>query len=537
MHFSLFLRSKKPPIKYKKIKKPDFQTIITSITKETDLDISNLFHVTWFTFFQAAGSTLVALIIGLPAAFFCGRRRFFGKRVLLSLSAVPFCVPSLIIALGYVTFLGMNGGLNKFLMAVFGLQKPPVQILYSFAGLLIAQGFYNFPLVMKNVSQAWEQLPSEQTESARLLGANEFRIFRTVTIHQLIPSIASSSLLVFIYCFLSFVLVLLFGGIGNSTLEVEIYKAARATLDFKTAGILAFFETAFLCIITVLYCLVEQKNTKSKGLKSKNINIQIKLAGAEYKILEICIFVIMMVLIVVFFLAPLGGIVYNAFTSPKTGGKFTLSSFNRIIKMKSFLPSIITTIKTAFFTGSFCAIFGFLYAVLMRFMEGKTKKRTAVFLQVLPILPMCISSVVVGVIITIIVRDGNIFWLIAAQTFLSWPLAFKVIFPQLQKISNSTIDAAKLISKNNIQIVWRIFFPICKSSILSAFGFCFAISAGDTTLPLVLAIPKFNTLSLFTYRLAGAYRFNEACAAGVLLAILCVGFFSFTGNNAKTKEK
>ena len=241
----------------------------------------------------------------------------------------------------------------------------------------------------------------------------------------------------------------------------------------------------------------------------------------------------MMILIVIFFLAPLGGIVFNAFTSPKTGARFTLSSFARIFKMKSFLPSIFTTIKTAFFTGTFCTILGFLYAVLMRFLEGKTKKSIAVFLQVLPILPMCISSVVVGVIITMIVRDGNIFWLIVAQTLLSWPLAFKVIFPQLQKISDSTIDAAKLISKNNFQIIWRIFLPICKSSVLSAFGFCFAISAGDTTLPLVLAIPKFNTLSLFTYRLAGAYRFNEACAAGVFLAILCVGFFLVTGNNSK----
>lgn len=500
------------------------------------MNISYLFHVTWFTFFQAAGSTIVALFIGLPAAFFCGRRRFFGKKFLLSLSAVPFCVPPLIIALGYVTFLGMNGGLNKFLMAAFGLQKPPVRILYSFVGLLIAQGFYNFPLIMKNVSNAWEELPPEQTESARLLGAGEFRIFKTVTIHQLIPSIASSSLLVFIYCFLSFVLVLLFGGIGNSTLEVEIYKAARATLDFKTAGILAFFETSILCIITILYCILEQKNYRSKGMKSQNVNMQIRLAGAENKIVEMCVFIIMMILIVLFFLAPLGGIVYNAFTSPKTGAKFTLSSFTRIFKMKSFLPSVITTVKTAFLTGICCAVFGFLYAVLMRFVEGKTKKGTAVFLHVLPILPMCISSVVVGVIITLIVQDGNIFWLICAQTFLSWPLAFKVIYPQLQKIQESTIDAAKLISKNNFQIVWRIFLPMCKSSFLSAFGFCFAISAGDTTLPLVLAIPKFNTLSLFTYRMAGAYRFNEACAAGVLLAVLCVGFFLLTGNNSKEKK-
>ena len=62
----------------------------------------------------------------------------------------------------------------------------------------------------------------------------------------------------------------------------------------------------------------------------------------------------------------------------------------------------------------------------------------------------------------------------------------------------------------------------------SAICFCFAVSAGDTTLPLVLAIPHFDTLSLFTYRLAGAYRFNEACASGVILGIICAGIFKLS---------
>ena len=152
----------------------------------------------------------MALLIGLPAAFYCGRRSFLGRPFLLSLSVVPFCLPSLIIALGYVTFLGLNGGLNQFLMFVFGFEEPPVKVLYSFFGLIIAHGFYNFPLIMKNLADSWERLPSEPAECARLLGAGEGRIFKTVTIHQLLPSIASSSLLIFIYCFLSFVLVLLF---------------------------------------------------------------------------------------------------------------------------------------------------------------------------------------------------------------------------------------------------------------------------------------------------------------------------------------
>ncbi|MBP5696324.1 MAG: iron ABC transporter permease, partial [Treponema sp.] len=48
----------------------------------------------------------------------------------------------------------------------------------------------------------------------------------------------------------------------------------------------------------------------------------------------------------------------------------------------------------------------------------------------------------------------------------------------------------------------------------------FAVSLGDATLPLVLAIPNFSTLALYTYRLAGAFRFNQACACAVLMIIL-----------------
>ena len=177
------------------------------------MDFYRLLRIASFTINQALCSTALALLIALPAAFFCARRQFAGRRFLLSLSAVPFCMPALIIALGYVTFLGLNGGLNRTLILLFGFKEAPVKLLYSFAGLIIAQGFYNFPLIMKNVSDAWERLPANQAESARLLGAGEFRIFWTITIFQLLPSIASSSMLVFIYCFLSFILVLLFGGI------------------------------------------------------------------------------------------------------------------------------------------------------------------------------------------------------------------------------------------------------------------------------------------------------------------------------------
>lgn len=493
-----------------------------------------LFRVAWFTFYQAFFSTLVSLVIGLPLAFFCGKRRFFARKFLLSLSVVPFCVPSLIVALGFVSFLGINGWLNKFLIFVFNLKNPPIKILYSFFGLVIAQGFYNFPLIMKNVSDAWERIPNEKAESARLLGASESRIFRTITILQLLPSILSSSLLVFINCFLSFILVLLFGGIGNSTLEVEIYKAARATLDFKKVGILSIFETSILCLITVFYCIIEKKfGNKNKGIVAEKVVEKSSIHG----FLEIFVFCVLIFLVILFFLSPLFGIIVNAFSSSKKGVGFTFETLKFVVKMKSFLPSVKITLVTSVFSAFFCVLIGFFYSVLLKFLENKVNSKLSVFFDVIPIIPMCISSVVVGILIILIVKKGNIFSLIFARTFLSWPLAYKIIWPQMQKIPQDTMDCAKILSKNKIDIIFRIIFPLSKKNLLSAFGFCFAVSAGDTTLPLVLSIPKCDTLSLFTYRLAGAYRFNEACASGVILGFLCVIVFAICGNGKKSRGK
>jgi len=482
----------------------------------------HIVKVAWFTFFQATCSTLMALVIGLPAAFFCSRRSFPGRKFLLSLSVVPFCVPSIIIALGYVTFLGLNGGLNHFLMFVFGFKKPPVRILYSFFGLIIAHGFYNFPLIMKTVADSWERIPCESAESARLLGAGEGRIFRTVTIFQLLPSIASSCMLVFIYCFLSFILVLLFGGIGNSTLEVEIYKAARATLDFKMAGKLGLVETIILCIVTALYCALEQKASRAKGISSGRKNLPEKLRGVK----EWLPFIFVVLLIAVFFIAPLAGIVFNAFTSAKAGTGFTLTTISRVVKMRSFWPSVRSTVSTAFCTGTVCTVLGFLYAIFVKFREHETSRSSHLILKILPMIPMSVSSVVVGVLITLIVRRGNVLCLILAQSALTWPLAFRQIYPQMVKITSDTMDSALLLSKNRMDVILRVLVPVSKRSLISAFGFCFAVSAGDTTLPLVIAIPKYDALSLFVYRLAGAYRFNEACACGVILGLLCVLMFS-----------
>ena len=140
---------------------------------------------------------------------------------------------ALIMALGYVMTFGMNGVINQFLVKIFGFSESPLTFLYSFWGIVIVHGFYNFPVIMGTVSESWKNLPEDKYSVAQLAGATRFKTFKTVTFPGILPAIASSSIIVFLYCFFSFVIVLLFGTVGCSTLEVEIYQAAKNTLDFS----------------------------------------------------------------------------------------------------------------------------------------------------------------------------------------------------------------------------------------------------------------------------------------------------------------
>ena len=79
------------------------------------------FSVLGFTLYQAVLSTILTLAIGLPAAFLFARFDFPGKSFLRTLSAIPFILPTVVVAAGFNAWLGPRGWVNIALMKTFGL--------------------------------------------------------------------------------------------------------------------------------------------------------------------------------------------------------------------------------------------------------------------------------------------------------------------------------------------------------------------------------------------------------------------------------
>ena len=110
----------------------------------------------WFTIWQAAASTALALAAGMPLAWVIGRFRFRGRSLTRALVLVPFVLPTVVVAAAFVAFL--PAGHERGIWAI-----------------LAAHAFFNIAVVTRIVGGAWAAIGPASTEAAAVLGAGPVR--------------------------------------------------------------------------------------------------------------------------------------------------------------------------------------------------------------------------------------------------------------------------------------------------------------------------------------------------------------------------
>ena len=485
---------------------------------KSSFDFLQIFRIAAFTVSQAFFSAALACAVGFAAAYFCARKNFRGRKFLMALSSVPLCVPAIIVALSFIIFFGNNGILNSFLKSLLNQDEPPVNFVFSMTGVIIIHGFYNFPLAMKTISQVWERLSEDEPNAALLLGASKFRIFKTITFPALLNSIAVSFLLIFLFCFFSFIIILLFGGLALTTLEVELYKAARTKLDMNLAAKIALTEISAALILILIYSNLQKKmRVQNENLKGIRERTSIKGFGQK------TFFSFTIFIIILFLIAPLFSIflhsTYNVNYTSIFNKFFYFKAWKNIFLSRTFWTALWTSIKIGILTAIVSLIASLFFAYITVFYNRRK-------IYAVPYLPWAVSSVMLGFGWLLLKPNGTELILIFAQSSLAWPFAWTQIQTSLLRIPQNIINAAVLLSPDKKTAFFKVIVPLCKKGIFSALAFVFAISAGDASLPIVLNIPRFNNLALLIFDYASSYRFVESSAVAVVLSLM-TGFVFF----------
>jgi thiamine transport system permease protein len=485
------------------------------------IPVSTILRSLTFTLLQSFVSTLLALSIGLPGAWLTARFRFVGRKALLALAAVPFCFPPILVILAFILYYGKEGLLSSALALFFGPRKQYQGFLYSFWGLVMVHAFYNFPIAVHQIAALWIRIPDTQMEAARTLGASKLRAFRTGTLPWLLPGIAQAAGLIFLYCFFSFTTVLVFGGRIGTTLEVEIYQALRYRSDYALALVFAVIETSF-----ALFGILALTRIQGRARKSlRDFGRSRELAAP--KGLQSLFIAVYGIFIAVFFIGPLVSIVIEAFKVPSSMGgttQFGLGNFERLIRgFQAPLPgAILSTFKFSGAAAVLATVAGLVASLALFFAEKSNRNRFVPrLIGPLQWLPMAVSSAIFayGWLFLSSNRVASTA-LVAAQAVIAWPFVSRAVHASLHAIDPRTREAAKTLGASPLRAFLTVELRTILPSVASAVAFAFSITAGDVNVPLMLGMGEVETLPLLLYRLTSAYRFNEACAAGLVLGLI-----------------
>jgi thiamine transport system permease protein len=481
----------------------------------------------WFTTWQAALSTLLTLLLGLPAAYVFSHYQFRGKRLLRVLTTLPFILPTVVAVAGFTALLGPRGLLNLGLMRLFALDTAPITFMNTLWGILLVHVFYNTTIVLRVVGSAWAQLDERWEQTARVLGASPRLALKEVTLPLLRPSILSAALLVFLFDFTSFAVILMVGGPYFASLEVAIYQQTMSLFNLPLAGLLAAVQLVCTFAITWVYDRVN--GSRSIPLMPKLTSETLRPARSHSE--KFGVFFINTLLVVLLVLPMLALAARSLLNLGSDGAmKLSLQNYTQLFVNSSnsyfYVPPAGAALNS-FFYALVTVLLSVVLGTLAAYAMFKSRRR---WLDALITLPLGASAVTLGLGFIITFNraplDVRSFPLLIpiAHSLVAIPFVVRTLQPALNAIPGSLRQAAGVLGASPLKTWRNVDVPLLRRSLLVASIFAFTLSLGEFGATTFLARPETPTLPVAIARyiaMPGELNYGQALAMSTILLLIC----------------
>ncbi len=457
--------------------------------------------VLWFTFWQAAVSTIVCLVLGIPGAYVLYRRRFGGQKIVRALITVPFMLPTIVVATAFSAFHKWN--------------------TTSAFWIIVAHVFINYSLAVRTIGGQWSELDHSIDEAAELAGAGRLRAFWSITLPQLRGSIVAATATIFLYCATSYGIILMVGGGLIHSLETDIASAAIGMLDLPRTSALALIQTLLSVVAFTISIRRGHHDVEFDGAGDG-----VRRAGLDRRDLPSTLVTGFVILGLLF--APMVSIFWRAFDSTK-GAFYNFTLFDSHGYRELLNVSILKATENSLRNMLVSACISLVIGVLLAWLMGRSKNtRASRFFDLLLLMPLGISTVVLG-LGYLVTFSNPIFplresWLAVPliQSVMAVPLVMRIVRPSIVGINAAQLESAATEGANRWQI-WRLIeLPLIRKSVVTAAAFACLISIGEFGAASLLAFGDQATLPTVLYSLIarpGGDNYGMAMAVSALLMV------------------
>ena len=432
-----------------------------------------------FTLFQAFISTIFTLLVGIPIAWQLGRYEWPFQTLIRSLLTMPFVMPSIVAAMGFLHLIGENG---------LDIRKDSET---WFTVLIIAHAWFNLSLVIRFCEPVLSTLDPSLEEQIRLLpsGKTKWGRFRHLWYPIMIPSIAAAACMTFVFSFTSFALVKWIT-LGENTLEsmmADIGSSAgiQGYMVSKNEVILASSLIQFTILLFSLWLMAWLQNKRQNLLPTSSENVVKKRNPFGWAIIfpAICFAILPLITIAISSFRVTESNLDSSRTYWSTDGwSYAFSTTNS-------LPSAWDALYNSLGYALICLLIalplGWILAQTIRDLE-KTHPKIARFLDVLTMLPFAVSSVMIGlgVMLGMIKINPEFFysiWItpVLAHIMITTPFVVRIMLPAIRSLDDKYDECGQTLGLSKFKRFFLIRVPMLRGSILVAAIFTIAMSLGE----------------------------------------------------------
>jgi thiamine transport system permease protein len=455
------------------------------------LGASSTREIAWFTLWQATASTVLTLLAGLPLAWALARFSFPGRSLVEALVLVPFVLPTIVVATAFIALL-------------------PDGIERSVWAILLAHVFFNVAVVVRVVGAFWAGLDERLWDAAATLGAGPLARQRRVTLPLLAPALASAASIVFLFCFTSFGVIVVLGGIKYATLETEIYNQAARLFDLRVGAVLALLQLVAVAAVVIVSGMLERRlgGARRRGRKAPLPTGRRAVAVAAIVTLSLGLLV----------LPPLALVV----RSLQVAGGYGLAHFASLFDTT---PALLVTPWHAVLNSLLFATAAATIALAVGIPAAVSVARGSRGLDALLMLPLGASAAMLGFGFLLAFADpidlrSSIAIVPLAQALVATPFVVRSLVPALRARDERLPEVAAALGATPAQVRREIELPLLARPLAVAAGLAFAVALGEFGATVFVVRADWPTLPVAIFRFLGRPGADNVGTAMALCVVL-----------------
>ena len=440
----------------------------------------------------AFGSVIQATVTGVALAWLICRTDLPLKRFFESALIIPFFLTSYIGAIAWVILIEPKIGiLNQVTNLVLG--ATPFNA-YTIGSMIWVMGLYQTPLVFLLSLATFRGIDGAFEEAAYSTGAGTLRTLRTVTLRLATPGILAAMILTFVSAIENFGIPALMGiperiNIASALIWTDLTNtvpqygdAAAASMILLAMGLVPIIFYQALTRRSERFVTTHGKATRPFVFPLRSYKIPALAFCTAYLLLSVII--------------PISTLVFVSFQRFMSFSEtsFTLTNYSELFNGQ-FGTSLLNSIVLAV-VGSIACV---TIATFLSYTSLKTKLFGRGAIAYVVVLPRALPGIALGVAMLVAYLPtplyGTFALLVIALVTRFIPFGFYSVSSNMTQISDELIDAARVCGGNRLTQIRRIYLPLLRQGIISAWIFLFVFMISEVSV-LILLITNTNIASV-----------------------------------------